>query len=252
MAKRMLDDFDGLPDRGDLIDQVASQHERLSEMKKEVAELKAQTDFKGLLAWFGLEVKKNGRGWKILCPFHNDTDPSCSVDLEKGLFHCFGCGAEGDKIKFVKLYKHTDFKGAIEVLKQYNGFPGGRQQGAEKKNGKQHPVPKPVEKQKPPETDITFETIADYYHKKLYESKKALAYLKKRGFTSPELYARFKIGYVDGTLPGKLSESQKKALTQMNILNDRGTERFYKRIVFPLYDEGGRIINFYGRSIADE
>ena len=138
------------------------------------------------------------------------------------------------------------------MLKQYNGLPGGRQQGAEKKTGKQHTVLKPVKKQNPPETDITFETIADYYHKKLYENKKALAYLKSRGFTNPELYAWFKIGYVDGTLPGKLSKSQKKALTQMNILNNRGTERFYKRIVFPLYDEVGRIINFYGRSIADE
>jgi hypothetical protein len=167
----MLDDFDELPDRGDLIDQVAHRHDRFSEMKQEVAELKARTDFKGLLTWLGFEVKKNGRGWKILCPFHNDTDPSCSVNLEKGLFHCFGCGVEGDKVKFVKLYKQTDFKGVIEVFKQYNGLTGGRQQGAEKKTGKQHTVPKPVEKQKPPGTDITFETIADYYHKKLYENK---------------------------------------------------------------------------------
>ena len=112
MAKQVLGNYD-LPEEGDIIDQVAHKHERLSVMKKEVAGLKARTDFKGLLAWLGLEVKKNGRGWKLLCPFHNDTDPSCSVDFEKGLFHCFGCGAKGDTIEFVKLYKHTDFKGAV-------------------------------------------------------------------------------------------------------------------------------------------
>jgi DNA primase len=109
-----------------------------------------------------------------------------------------------------------------------------------------------VEKEEPTQTDITYRDIADYYHKKLFENKKAIAYLKKRGFTNPELYARFKIGYVDGTLPAMLSANQKKALMQMNILNNRGTERFYKRIVFPLYDEAGRIINFYGRSITDD
>jgi DNA primase len=241
MAKQVLGDYE-LPEEGDIIDQVAHKHERLSVMKKEVAGLKARTDFKGLLAWLGLEVKKNGRGWKLLCPFHNDTDPSCSVDLEKGLFHCFGCGVKGDTIEFVKLYKHTDFKGALEVLKEYNGLAGSSQPPATAK----------VKKEEPPQADITYRDIADYYHKKLFENKQALAYLKKRGFTNPELYTRFKIGYVDGSLPSMLSANQKKALTQMNILNDRGTERFYKRIVFPLYDEEGRIINFYGRSITDD
>ena len=242
MAKRMLDDFDGLPDRGDLIDQVAHQHDRLAEMKKEVAELKARTDFKGLLTWLGLEVKKNGRGWKILCPFHNDTVPSCSVDLEKGLFHCFGCHVAGDTIEFVKLYKQTGFKGAIKILKEYTGLPASR---------KKQTVTKKVEKSEPLQTCITFKDISDYYHKKLFENKKALAYLEKRGFTDPELYSRFKIGYVDGSLPQVLSINQKKALKQMDILNNRGTERYYKRIVFPIYDENGKIINFYGRSITN-
>jgi DNA primase catalytic core len=241
MAKQVLGDYD-LPEEGDIIDQVAHQHNRLSIMKKEVAELKSRTDFKGLLAWLGFEVKKNGRGWKILCPFHNDTVPSCSVDFKKNRFHCFGCSTKGDTIEFVKLYKHTDFKGALEILKEYNGLSGRKNQ----------PAPAKVEKEKPPQADITYSDIADYYHKKLFENKKAIAYLKKRGFTNPELYARFKIGYVDGSLPGKLSENQKKALKQMNILNDRGTERFYKRIVFPLYDENNKIINFYGRSITDD
>ena len=240
MAKRMLDDFDGLPARGDLIDQVAHRHERLSVMKKETAELKTRTDFKGLLTWLGLEVKKNGRGWMLLCPFHADTTPSCSVDFKKGRFHCFGCGTKGDIIEFVKLYRHTDFKGALEVLKEYSGLTGRKKPAVLKKK-----------ETEPLQTDITFKDIADYYHKKLFENKKALAYLKKRGFTDPELYARFKIGYVDGSLPQVLSENQKKALIQMNILNDRGTERFYKRIVFPMYDENNKIINFYGRSITD-
>lgn len=238
MAKQVLGDYD-LPGEGDIIDQVALKNDRLSEMKQEVAELKARTDFKGLLTWLGLEVKKNGSGWMLLCPFHDDTKPSCSVNLEKGRFHCFGCGVKGDTIEFVKLYKKTDFKGAVKILKEYTGLVDDR---------KKPIVPEKVDKEQ--QTDITLNDIADYYHKKLFENKKALAYLKKRGFTDPELYMRFKIGYVDGTLPSLLSENQKQALTRMNILNSRGTERFYKRITFPLYDETGRIINFYGRSIA--
>src|SRR5712691_12583171 len=62
------------------------------------------------------KLKKAGRSWKGLCPFHNERTPSFTVDQEKGLYHCFGCGAGGDVIHFVRQIDRLDFPEAIEAL----------------------------------------------------------------------------------------------------------------------------------------
>src|ERR1700675_1758118 len=61
-------------------------------------------------------LKKAGRSWKGLCPFHNERTPSFTVDREKGLYHCFGCGAGGDVIHFVRQIDRLDFPEAVEAL----------------------------------------------------------------------------------------------------------------------------------------
>jgi DNA primase len=248
MAKQVLGNYD-LPDEGDIIDQVAHRHDRLSEMKKEVAELKARTDFKGLLTWFGLGVKKNGKGWKILCPFHNDTVPSCSVDLEKGRFHCFGCHAKGDTIEFVKLYKHTDFKGAVEVLKEYNGFTGKQGKPVEKKKTLEVFFPEETELEK---KNLLKKTIGEY-HNQLLKNEKALTFLESRGLKDFELIKQHAIGFCDGkTLLSKLSGKQKELLKETGIINAKGREHFTGCIVFPVFTDAESAGEIYGRSITDK
>ena len=61
-------------------------------------------------------LKKAGRSWKGLCPFHNERTPSFTVDRDKGLYHCFGCGAGGDVIHFVRQIDRLDFPEAVEAL----------------------------------------------------------------------------------------------------------------------------------------
>src|SRR5262245_60079664 len=61
-------------------------------------------------------LKKAGRSWKGLCPFHNERTPSFTVDREKGLYHCFGCGAGGDVIHFVRQIDRLEFPEAVEAL----------------------------------------------------------------------------------------------------------------------------------------
>ena len=204
MAKQILGDYD-LPEEGDIIDQVANQQERLSNNKERVKQLKKKTDFLTLLTYFGIEVKKNGNGHMAKCPFHADKTPSLSVEPEKQLFHCFGCGVEGDLIEFVKLYKHTDFKGALEVLKKYHGLV--------------HKPIEPVEKKKTPEVLFTEETelekknlvkkVIEDYHTQLVKNEKALTFLETRGLKDFELMKQFTIGFSDGsTLVPKLSVKQ--------------------------------------------
>lgn len=248
MAKQVLGDYD-LPEEGDIIDQVAHRHDRLSGMKQEVAELKARTDFKGLLTWFGFEVKKNGRGWKILCPFHVDTDPSCSVDLEKGLFHCFGCGVEGDTIEFVKLYKHTDFKGAVKVLKEYNGLAGKHATLKEKEKPFEVIFPEETEQEK---KDLLNKTLKEY-HNQLIKNEKALAFLETRGLKDFELITQYTIGFCDGKiLLSKLSGKQKELLKETGIINAKGREHFTGCIVIPVFTGDENAGEIYGRSITDK
>ncbi|HYB53062.1 MAG TPA: CHC2 zinc finger domain-containing protein, partial [Thermoanaerobaculia bacterium] len=61
-------------------------------------------------------LRKAGRSWKGLCPFHNERTPSFTVDRDKGLYHCFGCGAGGDVIHFVRQIDRLDFPEAVEAL----------------------------------------------------------------------------------------------------------------------------------------
>lgn len=240
MAKQILGDYD-LPEEGDIIDQVAH---KLDKNKEKVKQLKEKTDFLTLLASFGIEVKKNGKGHMAKCPFHADKNPSLSIEPDKKLFHCFGCGAKGDVIEFVKLYKQTDFKGAIEILKGNTGKPV-----------------KQVEKKKTLEILFTEEDelekinlvkkVTSEYHKQLLKSKKALGYLETRGLKDFELIKRFTIGFCDGTtLLPKLSEKQKDLLKQAGIITARGKEHFAGCIVFPVIPEHGNMGEIYGRSIT--
>jgi len=240
MAKQILGDYE-LPEEGDIIDQVVN---RLDKSKEKVKQLKEKTDFLHLLASFGIEVKKNGKGHMAKCPFHADKTPSLSIEPDKKLFHCFGCGAKGDLIEFVKMYKHTDFKGAIEILK---GFTGKPVKQAEKKKTLEILFTEEDELEK---KNLVMKVTCDY-HKQLLKNKKALAYLETRGLKDFELIKRFTIGFSDGTtLLTKLSGKQKDLLKQAGIITARGKEHFAGCIIFPVIPEHRRVGEIYGRSIT--
>ncbi|MBW1849728.1 MAG: hypothetical protein JRJ27_22000 [Deltaproteobacteria bacterium] len=95
----------------------------LKEQKNErinIRELKFQVDIINLIQSAGIKLKKRGNEYKGLCPFHDDTNPSLSVNAEKGLFYCFGCGVGGDVITFMQLYKKIDFKSALEYFARFH------------------------------------------------------------------------------------------------------------------------------------
>jgi DNA primase len=71
-----------------------------------------RTDLVALVKAKGIELKKNGKGYFGLCPFHADKNPSLSINPSKNLWQCFGCGAAGDAIRFVELFDQVDFKEA--------------------------------------------------------------------------------------------------------------------------------------------
>ena len=80
-----------------------------------MAELRSAADIVQVIGEH-TRLKKAGRSWKGLCPFHNERTPSFTVDREKGLYHCFGCGAGGDVVHFVRQMDRLDFPEAVESL----------------------------------------------------------------------------------------------------------------------------------------
>ena len=80
-----------------------------------LAELRSASDIVEVIGEH-TKLKKAGRSWKGLCPFHSERTPSFTVDRDKGLYHCFGCGAGGDVIHFVRQIDRLDFPEAVEAL----------------------------------------------------------------------------------------------------------------------------------------
>src|SRR5437763_15447211 len=84
-------------------------------LAEDVARVRAATDFVQV-AGEHIALKRVGRRWVGLCPFHAEKTPSFSVNAEEGLYYCFGCQAKGDVITFVREIEHLDFVGAVESL----------------------------------------------------------------------------------------------------------------------------------------
>jgi len=194
-------------------------------------------------------LKKAGRSWKGLCPFHNERTPSFTVDREKGLYHCFGCGAGGDVIHFVRQIDRLDFPEAIEALASRFGVA----------------VPKRVSRgPRDEQREKLLAAVAAaqrFYAAELAKpGNRAAAYLEERGV--PESVAKaLGIGFappgwetLGKGLGGAWPES---LLVEAGLLQPRSEgrgsyDRFRNRLVFTIRDERGRPVGFSGRALSPE
>ena len=201
-----------------------------------------------LFSHFGVKLTPKGKGFAGKCPWHEDKEPSLSVDREKGLYHCFGCGESGDAFALVEKMRGVGFREALAYLKGHTGGAAPSQDGPQAACAGSCP-------QQPPKDDhpeITLSTVVDHYHKRLLQSAAAQAYLEKRGLKSPELVQRFKIGYADGSILSMVSNGQKGKLKSLGILTETGRELFAGSLTFPIVDEAGQSVDLYARSTDDK
>jgi len=201
--------------------------------------IKKTTDLVRVVGSYGIELKKTGKDHLGKCPFHEDSKASLSVNAE--VFHCFGCGAKGNVIQFVARKENlTDKEAAHKLLGSIPGVCRGSDMAAEK-------PAVPV-----PEASL-FSAVIDHYHETLLgRDRRGLDYLKKRGLGEVEMVKAFQIGFANGTLPKKLSPAQRKALQACGLFNEAGNEKYYLRVVVPIFDEAGKPVGLYGRRIADQ
>jgi DNA primase len=197
-------------------------------------------------------LKRRGRKWVGLCPFHTEKTPSFTVDDEKQLYHCFGCGAGGDIYSLVMERENLTFPEALKHL-------------AEK-----YHVPLPEQQRIRPEVLKLEEKLfkindlaLGFFTKNLYktqEGAKALEYLKKRGLTD-ETIQTLKIGYALNSWTALLDFFQAKNVP-VSLLEKSGLvlpgsrpgeyrDRFRGRVIFPIFSLTGRAVGFGGRTVID-
>jgi len=218
--------------------------------KEKIERIKTTVDLAALVRAKGVKLKKNGKSFFGLCPFHDDHNPSLSVNPSTNLWQCFGCGAAGDVIRFVELYDQVDFKKAVEILSD-NGFKktAVKPSTSNRKN-------LTVKERK------LLGRVVSYYQHTLTEDDAGIDYLKnERGINDNQSLKDFGTGYANGTLLNILpvadpangeDEEIIQSLKTIGILNSKSKEIFYNCVVFPLYDTSGAIVSLYGRNIDDE
>jgi len=184
---------------------------------------------------YGVTLKQiSGSRLMGLCPFHDDHNPSLSVDTEKGSWRCFaGCGS-GSVIDFVMKAETIGFKDAVSKLG-----------GAELQNGSRRKAADSIQDLK------VLQDAVGYYHRSLLANREAQDYLKNRGIFSGNLVERFRIGYADGSLKKLLHGDAIEAAQSIGILSDLDSEVFAGYLVFPVEDETGNVCNLYGRLVAE-
>jgi DNA primase len=264
----------------------------IDEATEQVEEVKHRHSIVSLFEGYGVKLAKTSHNGSYtgLCPWHDDHNPSLSVDETKGLFHCFGCDAKGDIIELVRKMEGVSFREALKKLEgsATTGRFGKRNADAERLTRMKEKTPtqvKPVPPEDPPYVThnddpptsepapeaagasalplITLNGVAEYYHKRLYDTKDAIAYLESRGIASPELFERYKIGFADGSILSKISDKQKEQLVATGIIRKRDDsslplarqgayyEHFRGCIVFPITNDSGKVVCMYGRRTGD-
>lgn len=197
-----------------------------------------------------VHLKRSGRNYFGLCPFHNEKSPSFSVSPDKQIFHCFGCGVGGNVITFVSQIEGLNFVETVQML-------------AERANIQLPTLQNNGDTQREILKDKVYkvnEFAAEYYHQNLYkpQAKMAQEYVKKRQLTN-ETLKLFRIGF-SGKFDELYQELKKQGFQEQEILesglvnkNERGQyiDRYRNRLMFPICDARGRVIAFGGRVLDD-
>ena len=210
-----------------------------------IEEIRSQNEIVDLISSY-LSLKKQGKSYFGLCPFHNEKSPSFSVSFEKQIYYCFGCGAAGNVITFVMQMEHYDFPEAIKFLAERVNYdlPESNNPETQKKIAYKKKLLK-----------INVEA-AKFFYKNLIQSKECLNYLSKRGIENRTI-KKFGLGYADGNLIAHLknlgydeNDLITCGLTYKNKFNQL-IDKFLCRIMFPIFDVHNKVIAFGGRVIND-
>ncbi len=212
-------------------------------------EIKSKNDIVDIVSQY-VVLKRTGRNYMGLCPFHKEKSGSFCVSPDKQIFHCFGCGVGGNVFHFISKIENINFKEAVELLANRAGIELPTSDNFEDDK---------LAKLKSRVYELN-KCAAEFYHENLYRptARPAQEYVKKRRLDNKTLKA-FKIGY-SGRFNELYTELKSKGFTEEEILasclvnkNQDGKfiDRFRNRLMFPIVDTRERVIAFGGRVLDD-
>ncbi|HQY30229.1 MAG TPA: DNA primase [Thermomicrobiales bacterium] len=216
-----------------------------------IAEIRDRTDMVGLVGSY-VQLKKAGRNYKGLCPFHNEKSPSFIVFPESGTFHCFGCGKGGDALTFYKEVERVDFKDALQEL--------AKRAGVELRSA---PPPSPERDAHRNRLIEINQTAAMFYAAQLKSGEAAAtgqAFVTERGLGASAV-EQFQLGIApDGwdklaTYLAQRGVDPKDAIAAGVLSeNERGRiyDRFRNRFIFPIRERDGQVVGFGARAFGDD
>ncbi|XOB61465.1 DNA primase [Campylobacterota bacterium DY0563] len=207
--------------------------------KDSIENLKNHLDVVDVVSQF-LELKKSGANFKACCPFHGEDTPSFVVSPQKQIYHCFGCGAGGDSIKFVMEYEKLSYPEAIEKLaSMYNVTLQYDNNNNQKKQDFK-----------------VIEEVNKFYQKLFVNNKVAKEYMLSRGISEFSI-EKFEIGYAPSSNDtinflknNYFNLADAKELGLIDTGHNGLYSRFIERITFPIYSINGKIVGFGGRTIT--
>ena len=212
-------------------------------------EIKSKNDIVDIVSQY-VVLKRAGRNYMGLCPFHKEKSGSFCVSPDKQIFHCFGCGVGGNVFHFISKIENLNFKESVEMLANRVGV--------------ELPVSGNFEDDKLAKLKSRVYEVnkcaAEFYHENLYKptAKPGQEYVKKRHLDNKTLKA-FKIGY-SGRFNELYTELKSKGFTEEEILasclvnknpDGKFIDRFRNRLMFPIFDTHERVIAFGGRVLDD-
>jgi DNA primase len=213
-----------------------------------VAEVQARVDLLAYVSQY-VTLKKRGREYVGLCPFHAEKTPSFSLNAEKQLWHCYGCDAGGDLLKFVQRYENVDFSTALRMLAQRAGVELHESADATRRRSDREAI-------------YEANGIAQaYFASSLRKDDVAQGYLRQRGIAG-DTAAKFGVGFAPDSWDG-LAASLKKSGVELELAERAGLVRarpqgdgyydfFRNRLMLPVYNLTGEVMAFGGRALGDE
>ncbi|MDF1883172.1 DNA primase [Sulfurimonas sp. SAG-AH-194-C21] len=202
--------------------------------------LKAQLDIVDVVGNY-VELKKAGGNFKAPCPFHDEKSPSFVVSPQKQIYHCFGCNAGGDSVKFVMEYEKLNYPEALEKLAENYNFT----------------LTHTDNKHNKPRSQV-MDRLNEWYQTLLTHNKTASSYVEERGIYESSI-EKFGIGYApDSNATLNYIRSEQFAIKEAIDMGVVGYEpsrnqtyaRFIERVTFPIHSANGSIVGFGGRTIT--
>lgn len=209
-------------------------------LSKETVELiKSQLNIVDIVSEY-VSLQRVGKNFRGLCPFHSEKTPSFYVNPEKRFYHCFGCGASGDVIKFVQEIENISFTEAIQKLAQRAGIE----------------LPKKISSRNDYYSKYVniYSRLAEIYHKNVFKQRGLLNYLINVRKIDLNIIRKFKIGFCSPNSTSAKFEAKNfnlsdSDLRKFGLINSKGFDFHSGRLTFPVFNEKGDVVAFGSRTI---